>query len=237
MKHVRFFATLSVAASSIYLYSCNSGTEKKADSMSTKTEIPATLPSGPSSIMLVKHKVNNYAKWKTGYDAHDSARMASGLHNYVICRGTTDSNMVMVALMMDNVEKAKTFAASKDLKDRMKQIGVTGTPVVDFLESVMNDTTAIQSTVRLMVRSKVKDWDAWKTSFDSHKQTRMDAGLTDRVISHTAGDTHNITLVFAVSDMDKAKAFMNSDDLKNKMKEAGVEGPPDIFYYKIAQKY
>ena len=88
-----------------------------------------------------------------------------------------------------------------------------------------------------MVRSKVKDWDAWKKSFDGHKQARMDAGLTDRVISHSVGDTHNVTLVFAVADMEKAKTFMNSQDLKDKMKEAGVDGPPDIFFYKIAHKY
>ena len=141
-------------------------------------------------------------------------------------------------MIMDDVTKAKEFAASKDLKDKMKESGVVGAPaVMDFLEAVMNDTTAIQASVRVMIRHKVKDWDAWKKSFDSHKQTRMDAGLVDRVIGHTAGDTHNVTLVFAVTDMDKAKAFMNSDDLKNKMKEAGVEGPPDFFYYKIAKKY
>ena len=119
----------------------------------------------------------------------------------------------------------------------MKEIGVTGTPVIDFLESVMNDTTAIQQTIRVMIRHKVKDWDAWKKSFDSHKQVRIDAGLTDRVISYTVGDNHHVTLVFAVADMDKAKAFMNSQDLKDKMKEAGVDGQPDFFFYKIAQKY
>jgi ribosome-binding factor A len=88
-----------------------------------------------------------------------------------------------------------------------------------------------------MIRSKVKDWDTWKKSFDSHIQKRIDAGLTDRVISHTVGDTHQVTLVFAVADMAKATAFMNSQDLKDKMKEAGVEGPPDVFYYKVTQRY
>ena len=43
--------------------------------------------------------------------------------------------------------------------------------------------------------------------------------------------------VFAVADVAKAKAFMNSDDLKHRMNEAGVEGPPDVFMYKIAQRY
>ena len=242
MKHFRSLATSFVAAGTLLLSSCNSGKDKKTDETMTdstaiKTETTATAPSGPTSIMIIRHKVADYAKWKTGYDSHDSMRLASGLHNYVIARGTEDPNMVLVAVTMDDVDKAKAFAASPDLKTKMKEVGVTGTPVIDFLESVMNDTTAIQQTIRVMIRHKVKDWDAWKKSFDSHKQVRIDAGLTDRVISYTVGDNHHVTLVFAIADMDKAKAFMNSQDLKDKMKEAGVDGPPDIFFYKIAQKY
>ena len=241
MKYFRLSATFFVAAVTFFFSSCNSGEDKKADenmtdNTATKTET-TVAPSGPSSIMLIRHKVTDYAKWKTGYDSHDSNRLANGLHNYVIARGTEDPNTVLVAVRMDDVEKAKAFSTSQDLKDRMKQLGVTGTPVVDFLESVMNDTTAIEATIRVMVRSKVKDWDAWKKSFDGHKQARMDAGLTDRVISYTVGDNHNVTLVFAAADMEKAKTFMNSQDLKDRMKEAGVEGPPDIFFYKIVQRY
>ena len=243
MKHVKFFATLGVAAGMVFFSACNSGKDKKAadnpaDTTTAKMDTPAAAPSGPMSTMIVRIKVADYAKWKPAYESHDSTRLANGLHNYVIARGTEDSNTVLIAMIMDDVTKAKEFAASKDLKDKMKESGVVGAPaVMDFLEAVMNDTTAIQATVRVMIRHKVKDWDAWKKSFDSHKQTRMDAGLADRVVSHSFGDTHNVSLVFAVTDMDKAKAFMNSDDLKNKMKEAGVEGPPDFFYYKIAKKY
>ncbi len=242
MKHFRFLATAFIAASTLFLGSCNSGKDKKTDVTTTDTttinETSVTAPSGPSSIMIIRHKVADYAKWKTGYESHDSFRIANGLHSYIIARGTEDSNTLLVAVRMDDVAKAKTFAASPELKAKMKEVGVVGAPtVVDFLESVMNDTTAIQATIRLMIRSKVKDWDAWKKSFDGHIQARIDAGLTDRVISYTVGDNHNVTLVFAVADMDKAKTFLNSQDLKDKMKEAGVDGPPDFFFYKIAHKY
>jgi hypothetical protein len=37
--------------------------------------------------------------------------------------------------------------------------------------------------------------------------------------------------------MAKAKAFIASKDLKDKMTKAGVEGPPAFFFYKIVQKY
>ena len=46
-----------------------------------------------------------------------------------------------------------------------------------------------------------------------------------------------VTLVFAVSDMAKAKAFTTSKDLKDKMMAAGVEGPPTMFFYNVVKKY
>ncbi len=241
MKKVNIFTAMLAAAGVLFLVSCNSGDDKKVEETKTDTTsttaTDVTVPSGPSSVMIVRIKIADYDKWLPGYESDDSARLASGLHNYVIGRGTEDPNTILVACRMDDLAKAKAFAASPELKEKMKKGGVTGTPVIDFLHSVSNDTTAIQATVRVMVRHKVKDWDTWKKSFDSHKQTRIDAGLTDRVISYTDGDNHNVTLVFAVTDMEKAKAFMNSEDLKNKMKEAGVDGPPDFYFYKIAKKY
>ena len=241
MKQLKFFTMLSLGAAIIFFSSCNSKKDKKteenmSDTTGTKTEI-ITAPSGPTEVMLVKHKVANYAKWKPGYDAHDSARLAHGLHSYIIARGSDDSNMVLVAMIIDDVEKAKAMGADPSMKDVMKKAGVVGPPEIDYIHSVMNDTTAIQQTERLMIRSKVKDWDAWKTSFDSHKQARMDAGLTDRVIAYSIGDNHNVTLVFAVADREKANAFLNSKDLKDRMKEAGVVGPPSIFFYRIVAKY
>ncbi|HMK27547.1 MAG TPA: hypothetical protein VK483_16055 [Chitinophagaceae bacterium] len=240
MKRVRFFTMTSMAAGIILFSSCNSNSDKKAeenktDSLTTITTI--TSPSGPTEVMIVKHKVANYGNWKPGYEAHDSARLANGLHSYVIARGVEDSNMVLVAMTMDDVNKAKAMGSDPGLKDVMKKAGVMGTPEIDYLHSVLNDTTSIQQTIRLMIRYKVKDYDAWKKSFDSNKQVRADAGLTDRVVAYTVGDNHNITLVFAVADMDKAKAFLDSKDLKERREAAGVEGPVTVYFYRIVQKY
>lgn len=242
MKHFRSFATFIVVAGAVCLVSCDAGKEEKAaeisiDSTVVAPAVPAVIPAGPSSLMIVRHKVADYSKWKSGYDSHDSSRLASGLHSYVVARGTEDSNVVLIAVKMDDVEKAKAFAASKDLKDKMKNLGVAGAPVIDFIETVSNDTTALLQTTRVMVRHKIKDWDAWKKSFDENKQARTDAGISDRAIGHTIGDNHEVTLVFAVLDLEKAKAFMKSQELKDKMKEAGVDGPPDFFYYKVVQRY
>ena len=241
MKQVKLLATMSVALGLLFLYSCKSG-EKKTEESTTDTtaqqEVPAPTPApGPMNVMTIKHKVANYAKWKASYESHDSVREASGLHNYVIARGTDDSNMVMVVLKMDDAGKAKAFAASSGLKTRMTQAGVTGPTSIDYYTNIMNDTTNIQQTERLIVKHKVKDFDAWKKAFDDHKQTRMDSGLIDRVLGYTVDDNHNVAIVFAVTDEAKAKAFINSKDLKDKMKAGGVEGAPTFWFFRIADRY
>ncbi|MFI5128950.1 MAG: hypothetical protein ACHQFX_03115 [Chitinophagales bacterium] len=247
MKQLRFLATILAATLTFVLFSCGSGGEKKTEETSTDTS--KTQPSEttaektpesttPAHIVTVKHRVANYSKWKMSYDADDSARRAAGLSNYVLARGLgKDSNIVMVVLKANNIIKAKEFASSTELSEVMKKAGVMGPPTINYIDVVMDDNSQISHTDRLLVTHKVKDWDIWKTGFDSHKQARIDAGLTDRALGHTSGDTHNVSIVLAVSDMAKAKAFIASKDLKDKMTEAGVEGPPAFFFYKIVQVY
>lgn len=243
MKHFKFLTAICFAVGmSFSLVSCNSGDEKKAeekpaDTTAVKPAEPAA-PAKPANLMTVISKVANYSKWLPEYESHDSLRTANGLHNFVIARGIEkDSNMVMVAMHMDDTAKAKAFAASPDLKARMKKAGVVGPPTISFLDMQMMDETPNTTSTRLMVTHKVKDWDAWKKSFDSHKQARMDAGLIDRALGYEAGDNHKVTIVFIVTDMKKAEDFSKSEELKKKMEEAGVEGPPHFWYYTISKKY
>ena len=248
MKQSKFFPTIAIAVSmSLFLLSCNSAEEKKTDATTTDTttaKAPETPPTPtptpaakPGNVLTILHKVANFAKWKPKYEAHDSVRRSHGLTNYVLGRGLNDSNMVLIVLKMDDVNKAKELAASAGMKETMQKAGVIGKPTFSYLEVVMDDNSTIEQNTRLMMKHHVKDWDAWKKVFDSHKSARMDAGLIDRALGHDIDDNHMVSMVFAVTDMQKAKAFMNSADLKAKMKEAGVDGPPTSFFYKIVQMY
>jgi len=247
MKQFKFLATTVTAVMLCLLFSCNNGEEKKDDgavtadtstTKTTETTVPPAAAEKPGNFLLIRHKVANYTKWLPVYESHDSARLANGLTNFVIGRGIgNDSNTVFVALKMADVTKAKAMAASPELKARMQKGGVIGKPDINFIETVMLDNATNSSTERVTMTHKVKDWDAWKKEFDSHKQVRMDAGLLDRAVGHSIDDTHIVTLVFAITDMAKAKAFMASKDLKDKMAAAGVEGAPTIFYYTVAKKY
>jgi len=244
MKQSRFTCMLFSAAMVFFLTSCG-GNKEKASTDTTSTDTTASAPAPPAStivttpqnMMVVRHKVSNFAKWKISYDEHDSMRLVNGIHSYVIGRGLQDSNMVLVAVKVDDMAKAKAFAKDPSLKKAMQKSGVTGTPSFMFVTMTFQDTAAINSDIRSTTTLTVKDWDAWQKSFEDGKQERIDNGLTIRAYGHDVDDNHKVRLVMAVMDTAKAYAYWKSDALKKRREAGGVIGEPERFVYRLVQRY
>jgi hypothetical protein len=247
MKQFRISSILFYSALAFLLTSCGGGEDKTTtDTMSSDTAAatsvtpaaPATtVVTTPENMMQVIHKVSNFTKWKPSYDAHDSMRLANGIHSYVIGRGVEDSNTLLVVTKVEDMAKAKAFAKDASLKNAMQKGGVVGKPKMMHVTMVFQDTATISSDIRSMSMFSVKDWDSWKKSFEEHKQTRLDNGLSDRAYGYDADDNHKVILVLAVTDTAKANAFWDSDLLKQRRAESGVVGQPERFVYRIVQKY
>ena len=246
MKQVRFLASTFATSMLILLSSCSSGDDAKTEGTTATATTPTTekapeptAPAKPSNVMVMQFKVADFAKWHSMFEAknRDSIRRSYGLTNYVAGQGLDDPKKVIVLLKMEDATRAKELTASQGMKDRMKEAGVTGTPTFSYLQVVMDDNSTIPQTNRLLMTEKIKDWDAWKKEFDQNKQVRTDGGLIDRLIGHDINDNHQVSIIFAVTDMTKAKAFLQSPDLKDKMEKAGVEGKPIPFYYNIVKMY
>jgi hypothetical protein len=247
MKQSKFLLMLFGASMPFFLTSCGGGEEKKSSEATTDTTATTatttavapvnTIITTPQNMVIVRHKVANFAKWMVAYEGHDSARLADGLHSYVISRDAKDSNMVMVALKADDLAKAKAFSKDPSLKKAMQKGGVMGAPMIKFYTMVFQDTAAIDSKLRAATMFKVKDWDGWKRSFDSTHALKTDNGLMLRAYGYDPGDNHNVVIVAAVQDTAKANAYWNSDMLKQRRAASGVVGKPDRFVYTVVKRY
>jgi hypothetical protein len=65
MKQVRFLATTIAACMLIFLYSCGSGDEKKAEETTTKDttaeKMPETIaPAKPDNVLIIEQKVADF---------------------------------------------------------------------------------------------------------------------------------------------------------------------------------
>jgi hypothetical protein len=227
------------------LVSCSGGgNEKKATTDSTAmdttkvVEAPkVTTITTPQNMLVVTHKVANFAKWMAAYDAHDSARLASGIHSYVIGRGFKDSNMVMIALKVDDTAKAKAFGKDPGLKKAMQKCGVIGMPTIALNTMVFQDTVSLSTDLRSRTTFMVKDWAAWQKAFEDGKQERLDNGIAVRAYGHLLGNDKKVVLVTAVMDTAKAFAYYKSDALKKRREASGVIGEPDRFLYRVVKRY
>ena len=74
--------------------------------------------------MHVGFKVNNYDRWKEGYDASAEQRKASGEISFQVFRNVDDPNIVTVLSVQESAEKVQAFMDSPDIKARMKAAGV-----------------------------------------------------------------------------------------------------------------
>ena len=243
MNTLKFYGSLVCTASVIFLFSCNNADNTTSettstDSVTTTTDVPVnTIVTTPEHIMSVRHKVADYNKWIAGFESADSMKLANGLHNYVVGRSVDDSSTLLVATKADDIAKAKAFGNSAELKAGMKEHGVMGKPVMNFMTTAYQDTAQINTDLRAMTMVTVKDYDAWKTAFEGRRQDRIDAGLIDRVYGYDPDDNHKVTIVVAVTDTAKANAFWNSDKLKQDMEKGGVTGKPERFVFRITKRY
>ena len=240
-RFARFSALLLCMAMPLFFISCNNEESKteptNGDTIIAAPETVNTIDTSSELMGLIKHKVKDFAAWKVAYDAHDSVRLANGLHSYVIGRGMDDSMMVIVAMKIDNLDKAKAFAKDASLKERMQKGGVVGAPEISFIHVMWQDTVNMGAIPRVITTFTVNDYDTWKKGFAEGKQDRIDNGIVDRQYGHDADDNKKISTVTALTDMEKAKAYWSSDAIKKRIEASGITSPLNRFVFKIVQRY
>jgi hypothetical protein len=245
MKFSKFAIPLFFVGAVIFLTSCGSagnekaaGTDSTAAADSAAKAMPAsTIVTTPQNMVVVTHKVADFTKWLAAYEADDANRLAAGLHSYVLGRGMADSNMLFIAMKVDDTAKARAFESSPGLKETMKKAGVMGAPTSYMITATWQDTSTNKTSLRSFTTFAVKDWDAFVSGFESGRQERLDNGITDRVIGHDADDNKKVHIATALLDTAKAFAYYKSDALKKRREASGVMGEPVRFLYWIVKKY
>jgi heme-degrading monooxygenase HmoA len=84
--------------------------------------------------MFIRHNVKDYDAWKSVFDSVSDLRERSGERSYQILRQDDGSNSVFALFEWDNLDNARKYASSPELKAAMERAGVTGKPEIYFLE-------------------------------------------------------------------------------------------------------
>lgn len=89
--------------------------------------------------------------------------------------------------------------------------------------------------IQVLVHHKVADYNSWRSVFDEALNFRHDGGECSCRIFRKSGTPNDLTLLFEWEDIEKAKRYMSSEELREKMRQAGVVGVPEIEY--LAEMY
>ena len=84
------------------------------------------------------------------------------------------------------------------------------------------------TTATLFVRHRVADYSAWRSVYDSVDDLRAQHGCTDAEVLTDPGDKQEVFAIHRFPSVEQAQAFAGSDELREAMGRAGVEGPPRI---------
>jgi heme-degrading monooxygenase HmoA len=79
-------------------------------------------------------KVKDYDKWEPTIMEDIPLIKANGAKSASILRDLDDPNRVIVSTEWENLEQAKKFAESDELRARMQAGGVIGVPEIYFVE-------------------------------------------------------------------------------------------------------
>jgi len=82
----------------------------------------------------------------------------------------------------------------------------------------------------MFVKHTVSDFGNWKRVYDEFASTRKEKGVTRASVHRDAGDPNTLIVTHQFKDVDAAQAFASSEELKSAMMNAGVEGPPEIWF-------
>ena len=80
----------------------------------------------------------------------------------------------------------------------------------------------------LTVHFKVKDFNAWQTSYNGNERDRTSAGITKSKVFRSTDNPNDVLLLQNAADVSKARTWYSSSEMKSVMEKSGIVGSPSI---------
>jgi hypothetical protein len=84
------------------------------------------------------------------------------------------------------------------------------------------------NTENVTIHLKVKDFNAWRSSYNGHEKDRASAGITNGRVFQSPNDPNDVVILQDVADVSKARTWLGSNEMKSALEKSGVVGSPSI---------
>ncbi len=86
--------------------------------------------------LLIRHKVEDYDRWKPVFDEDADNRARHGSSNGMLFRNRNNPNEIIALWEFSDAGQMEAFTQSPELRERMQRAGVADHPDVYFLDLV-----------------------------------------------------------------------------------------------------
>ena len=80
----------------------------------------------------------------------------------------------------------------------------------------------------IWVQIRVQDYSKWRAVYDENTSSRASNGMGEHHVFRNSNDMNSIAILLEVTDLEKARAYVDSDELKQVQLKGGVIPPPTV---------
>ena len=80
----------------------------------------------------------------------------------------------------------------------------------------------------LTIHLKVKDFNAWRASYNGNEKNRVSAGITNGRVFRSPDNPNEVVILADAADVSKARTWLGPPEMKTVMEKGGVLGSPSI---------
>lgn len=185
----------------------------------------------PPAAVTVTHPVADFDRWKKGFEDHEDIRRAVGMLGHHLNRSEEDPNLVSVYLAVSDVDRAKAFADSDELKAVMQEIGVTGPPELTWMTPISQDIVWDRELPAFIISHQVADFDKWLDGYNDADGLRTANGIIGHAVNRSLDDPSVAVVYHQAESFDDLRSFLDNPELQTRMKDAGVSSEPEVSFY------
>jgi len=189
-----------------------------------------------SGELFVRMTVVDPVAWRKGFHSIEDLLKSQGFLAYSLHQDLKDPQGLLVTLKCRDLLKGYRFVSGGNLQDLPTAVGKptlwAGTDVQErsYLPGMSKGGPGI-----VIVRHQVKDFDFWYKGYQHASggtHHHPDRGYTPsrRSVHRVPGEPAAALVVHAASKVSKAPAFMETQNMRDRMEAGGVIGTPEIWY-------
>lgn len=81
-----------------------------------------------------------------------------------------------------------------------------------------------------ITRQSVTEYAKWRRAFEEHADDREEAGSRGGHIFRNDEDPQDVIVFLAWEDLDRAREYLESEQVREEWEEGGLEGDPEVLY-------